>query len=412
MQFAESTIEENNTRKVMRHLKMLALCIGIAALLAACSGAMPSPSAAPIVTPTAVVLQEIGRESLTIELGDFETEAELTYPAGAVGASPTVILLHGSAAADMDYTRYSGWGGEELLSHNFRDIAEYLAPRGYAVLRFNKHYVSGPTEVDWERYSANVTLQQLLTDAEQVLTVAKSDPHVDGEHIFILGWSEGSVVGAALAVHHPELAGLILQGPAALPFPEITKEQVLDVGIPYLRSLAADGLTTSDILEAAIDGPGGQVAKGIVAYLVDPEYWETGKVGVNAALDQNRDQAIALDQEFLPALDGLLDARFTTGDLAIYRPGRALPSVTEQAASLKLPILILQGENDANTPARGARLLEQALQSSDHPDHQLIVYAGLGHSLGRASSVIDDNFRPIEQQPLDDLIAWLAQLSD
>jgi hypothetical protein len=97
------------------------------------------------------------------------------------------------------------------------------------------------------------------------------------------------VVGAALATRHPELARLIVQGPAA---------------------------------------------------------------------GQSQDQAISLDEEFLLALDGLLDTDFATGSLGIYGPGRALPSMIDRAANLKVPILILQEENDATTAAKDARLLQ------------------------------------------------------
>jgi hypothetical protein len=35
------------------------------------------------------------------------------------------------------------------------------------------------------------------------------------------------------------------------------------------------------------------------------------------------------------------------------------------------------------------------------------AYAGLGHSLGLAKSVIDDDFRPMKLQPLEDLASWV-----
>jgi len=383
----------------IHYIRLLTFCILLITTLAACSSTLPT------ATPTIPVLSEIARESLTIDLGDFQTKAELTYPANNDGGSPTIILLHGGAAADMDYTRYSSWGEKALLSHNFLDIANYLTPQGFAVLRFNKHYVSGPQEVDWEKFSHNITLQLLLEDAEKVLVAAKANPHVDSEHIFILGWSEGSVIGAALSVQHPELAGLILQGPVALPFLDVGKGQVLNVGVPYLRSFSPDGRVTREILEKAIMGPGGEIAKGGVWYFLDPAVAERGNIAINAELDQNGDGAISIDDEFLPAFDELLNIAYK------HVLENSLPSTTQQAAKIKVSILILQGENDAATAAKDVYRLEEALKSAGHLDYQLIIYPGLGHSLGPANSLINDNFRPIDQHPLEDLVKWLRDHS-
>jgi hypothetical protein len=117
----------------IRFIQSFMISILFITSLAACSGTLSSAA------PTPPALSEIASESLTIDLGDFQTKAELTYPVDGEGVYPTIILLHGSAPADMDYHRYSSWGEQELLSHNFLDISNYLPPRGFSVLRFNKH---------------------------------------------------------------------------------------------------------------------------------------------------------------------------------------------------------------------------------------------------------------------------------
>lgn len=54
------------------------------------------------------------------------------------------------------------------------------------------------------------------------------------------------------------------------------------------------------------------------------------------------------------------------------------------------------------TPPRLAvRLNEAGVDVTFH------LYEGLGHSLGPAESIIADNFAPIAQEPLMDLLAWL-----
>jgi hypothetical protein len=57
-------------------------------------------------------------------------------------------------------------------------------------------------------------------------------------------------------------------------------------------------------------------------------------------------------------------------------------------------------------PPFGAQLLDVLLVGN--PQHMLLRYPELGHSLGEASSIVADNFGPLAVQPLDDLAAWLV----
>ena len=47
--------------------------------------------------------------------------------------------------------------------------------------------------------------------------------------------------------------------------------------------------------------------------------------------------------------------------------------------SNSIGILILNGENDSQTPVQQAFLLQQRLSEVNHPDHTLITYPSLGH---------------------------------
>ena len=51
----------------------------------------------------------------------------------------------------------------------------------------------------------------------------------------------------------------------------------------------------------------------------------------------------------------------------------------------KTSILILNGENDTQTPVEQAMLLQQKLTEVNHPDHILITYPNLGHFFYPAS---------------------------
>jgi hypothetical protein len=69
-------------------------------------------------------------------------------------------------------------------------------------------------------------------------------------------------------------------------------------------------------------------------------------------------------------------------------------------------ILILNGENDTQTPVQQAFLLQQRLTDVNHPDHTLITYPNLGHVF-YPSSQWGTEFGPIQQYVLADIYSWL-----
>ena len=71
-----------------------------------------------------------------------------------------------------------------------------------------------------------------------------------------------------------------------------------------------------------------------------------------------------------------------------------------------ISILILNGENDTQTPVQGALLLQQKLTELRHPDHILITYPNLGHEFYPSTQWLTQH-GPIEQYVLGDLYSWL-----
>ena len=69
-------------------------------------------------------------------------------------------------------------------------------------------------------------------------------------------------------------------------------------------------------------------------------------------------------------------------------------------------ILILNGENDTQTPVEGALFLQQKLKEINHPDHILITYPDLGHEFYPSSQWHTGN-GPIQSYVLADIYSWL-----
>jgi hypothetical protein len=84
-------------------------------------------------------------------------------------------------------------------------------------------------------------------------------------------------------------------------------------------------------------------------------------------------------------------------------------------------ILILNGENDSQTPIQQAFLLQQRLTDVKHPDHTLITYPNLGHVFYPSSQWFTEptpfqyklvtGIGPIEPYVLADIYAWLESHS-
>ncbi|GMA14827.1 alpha/beta fold hydrolase [Deinococcus metallilatus] len=344
------------------------------------------------------------RVTTTLNFGDFQSKAEWTYPQGKSGKLPAVLLIHGSTPADMNFTMLGQDG--KVKSAIFKDLADAFAAQGIATLRYNKHYVSGPGQVDYQSFYTKADLNLFLKDAEVALRGVEQNPRVDPKKIFVYGWSEGSTVAAALVARHPEVAGLIVQGPVVLPWRQLFEAQFNNVQLPYLRSVVGGALTNADFAKL-LAGKAGLVAKNAASYFTDRVQAQQGKFVINPLLDTNKDGKLEVDSEVVPGFQAVLDYAFTPqGFFSIYAPGRALPTVTEQVPNLKVPVLVLQGANDANTPAKYLGTLEQAFKAAGR-DATIKVYPGLGHSLGPAASPIDDDFRPIAAGPMRDAANWI-----
>lgn len=385
-----------------------------------------SGSAAPTVRGSAVAAASgtvgtalaedprIKRDDFTVEFGDFPSHAQITYPASGAGPFPTVVLIPGSGPYDLDFTILDRTTGQ-VKSHILRDIADALTLDGYAVVRYNKHYVTGPNDQNsaavYQQYNT-LTLQQLVSDATTVYQAALRNPKVDTKRVALYGWSEGTTVATQLAVAHPEIAGLILQGLVAGTMAETFAYQDLTLGVGFLRDVVdanKDGMVTLDEIGAAFRAHHGTVLGYVALMTLDLTATTTGGAPkLNAQVDTNGDGRLDIAGEIVPYWQRVF-ANFDkdTGPYAAtYAPSKALPAIVASVPNYKGSVLILQGAHDANVDPNGAKRVDDAL-AAGASDHTLLTYPGLGHSLGVAASTDTDDFQPIAVQPLNDTKAWL-----
>jgi uncharacterized protein len=341
--------------------------------------------------------QSVSSQDLTLKLGNFDSKAQLTYPSKPKGLLPAVLLIHGSTPMDMNASVQ--WNGQ-TVSSIFKQLSDGLSQRGFAVLRYNKRYVTSVGQVDLAAYYG-LRLQDFLSDARVALRALQTNVLIDPSKIFVYGWSEGSPIAAQLALENPSIKGLIVQGGVAYSYAKTFQQQFPRVGIPYLSQFAKNGLINIEGVVKALTSNGGLLAVSQAFYLLDQTSTQA-KPKLNTFMDKNKDGSIDLELEAKPLVnEWMRDA--PDSFLGIYASALALPGLIQLAPKLETPTLILQGENDANTSSDGARALDRALKNV----HILKLYPSLGHSLGEANSVIDDRFRPMNSQPIQDVADWI-----
>ncbi len=153
-------------------------------------------------------------EEVMIGKAEWRLPGTLALPA-AKGPVAGLVLVHGSGPNDRD----ESIGPQKP----FRDLAEGLASRGAAVLRYEKR----------TRYAAaklatikNFTVQdETGDDALAAAEFLRSRPEIDPNRVFVLGHSLGGYLITRIGRQDPKLAGLISLAGAARPLEDLMVEQ-------------------------------------------------------------------------------------------------------------------------------------------------------------------------------------------
>jgi len=146
-------------------------------------------------------------KEVTFQSGNIRLAGSLCLP-GEEGHFPCVLMIHGSGPVDRNENAKQ----LKIITvkvNIFNTIAHHLAKIGIASLRYDKRGC-GKSSGNYEEAG----MYDLLEDADAAFHHLSQSEHVNGDRIFLLGHSEGTLLAPKLCLKHSEVAGLILIAPA------------------------------------------------------------------------------------------------------------------------------------------------------------------------------------------------------
>ena len=355
-------------------------------------------------------IHTIKYRNIVIDLGNgVKTDSQLTLPASGKGPFPGLLLIPGSGAVDMN----------ETLAKNAKpswQIAQYLSERGFAVLRYDKRGVGANYTILDSNVWGNTTANYLIQDNQKASNVLIQQPEVDPKRINIIGHSEGTLYAPRLAIDNSKnIKNIILMGVLAQN-PVKVVEYYQDVSLPLeyaIQVLDRNHTGSISILQIANDPL-------LRELLVPPSvmYSNNSEAITNTlAKGFGTSGYISIEKQLKPLMikvyENITAFNLLKCNTVIICPilmrslFNLLPNLSIIGnVSKSTGILILNGENDSQTPVQQAFLLQQRLTELNHPDHMLITYPNLGHVF-YPSSQWKTGIGPIPQYVLADLYAWL-----
>jgi len=292
---------------------------------------------------------------LSIGEGEWKLPGTLTLPRQA-GPCPALVLAHGSGPQDRD---------ETVGNHKvFKDLAEGLASRGIAVLRYEKR-----TRHHAARMAAlsDLTVQQeTIEDAVKAAELLRGMPEIDAAAVFVLGHSLGGYLMPRIVRQAPWLAGVIILAGNTRPLRELIVEQG-----EYLLSL-------------------------------EP---------TNERLKQQLERMREMAAEMRAIEEGKSAGRSLMGMPAAYIRDLKGYDPAAEMRQLQIAALILQGERDYQVRMKDFERWKQAL--AGRPNVTLKSYPSLNHlfAAGEGKSTPAEYQKPghVAEEVIEDIARWIGE---
>jgi alpha-beta hydrolase superfamily lysophospholipase len=319
---------------------------------------------------------------------------------------------------------FPGAGGSPILPPTsiYSHMAEYLSDRGFVVLRYDKRGVGPNFTISDSNAWGNLTFNNLKQDAEKALSVLLQQPEVNAtKKATLIGHSEGTTIPPRVAVDNPDkVRNIVLMAPVAEKWRDIIYFQEVAHPVLYAEKVLDSNHNGLLSLSEASKNPVFSTMVGNLTLLLETS--NGTKHQLNSTYNTNNDVYISIDNELKPALVRVFEndtspnaAQLSAKCLDIYgcpsygKSFSTLGSVNSMIGNVSsnTSILILEGENDSQTPLEQALLLQQRLTEVNHPDHLIIVYPDLGHIFVPSNQWVTSHGQ-MEEYVFQDMFEWLT----
>jgi alpha-beta hydrolase superfamily lysophospholipase len=271
--------------------------------------------------------------------------------------SPVVLILPGSGPTDRDGNSRLG-----VTAAPYRMLAEALASKGVSTVRIDKRGLGGSKAA--VRDGNDVTMDDYAADVHSWVGSIRQRTHA--RCVWVLGHSEGGLVALTAGQNPKGICGLVL--------------------------VSSLGRKMGDVIRAQLRANPGN-APILDSALAAIESLEAGKRVDVTELDP------ALQPLFAPQVQGFLIGTF-----------RRDPA--QLASSVKLPMLIVQGERDLQVSVEDAR----ALAAAD-PKAKLVLIPTMNHVLKDIGSddakanvaAYADSSLPVDETLVDEVATFVKR---
>jgi len=365
-----------------------------------------------------------------------ELAGTLSIPGGE-GPFPAVVLVSGSGPQNRD---------EEIIGHKpFGVIADYLARRGIAVLRYDDRGV-GDSTGDF----ASATTLDLAEDARGALAFLAGTGNIDSGRVGIVGHSEGGLIAAIIAGEQGRAAvqgaaiqsaaqgtpaqNTVTQGSARVPAPQ----GATGPAAAFIVMLAGPGIRGDRLLLA--QGEGIARASGASQEAVD----EAAALNAKLYAIAMRDEPSDVKRQKL--IDAFMAAAAASPEAAQYqkaepaeraaweaRAGEQAGRVADQLLSpwvqeflvldpaeylrtVRIPVLALNGTRDLQVPVEvNFTAINDALSQAGNDHYTLLRLDELNHLFQHAQTGLPGEYGQIGETFAPEALAaigdWILSLA-
>lgn len=270
------------------------------------------------------------------------------------GSFPAVILLHGSAPFDRDY---SGHGHKFFLVW-----ADHLTKQGIGVLRFDKRS-AGKSTGSYD----TATLEDFADDALAGVEYLKTRKEINPKQIGLIGHSEGGMTAALGASKSNDLAFIILMAA-----PCMNGEEIVHVQEALLQR--ADGVPEKMVAQSQL------LRKLVFALLREEKNQEIAEHKMREIFTRHLSKLTPSQRKLAEIPFGPMEAQIQFCNSTWFRYWLTYDPISA-LKQIKIPILALNGELDFVVSSKhNLSRMDQVFKEIGHKDYTSFELPKLNHA--------------------------------